>query len=61
MYEQYANYAFKTLIAIPYSILNLGNSTEMEKKSQRHRLFAQARKKHLNPNRDTDENQGADR
>ena len=37
----------------------------MEKKSQRDRLFARARKKHLNPNRDTDENsienQGADR
>ena len=39
--------------------------SEMEKKSQRHRLFARARKKHQNPNRDTDENsienQGADR
>ena len=28
----------------------------MEKKSQRHRLFARARKKHLNQNGDTDEN-----
>ena len=37
----------------------------MDKKSQRDRLFARARKKHMNPNRDSDdnsiENQGADR
>ena len=50
---------------ITFSILNLESSVEMERKSQRDRLFARARKKHLNPNRETDENsienQGADR